>query len=42
MANNPIVTIEMQDGGVITCELYPDIAPQTRVQLHRAGQRRLL
>ena len=29
MANNPIVTIEMQDGGVITCELYPDIAPQS-------------
>ena len=29
MANNPIVTIEMQDGGIITCELYPDIAPQS-------------
>ena len=27
--NNPIVTIEMQDGGIITCELYPDIAPQS-------------
>ena len=26
---NPIVTIEMQDGGRITCELYPDIAPQS-------------
>ena len=26
---NPIVTIEMQDGGTITCELYPDIAPQS-------------
>lgn len=26
---NPIVTIEMQDGGIITCELYPDIAPQS-------------
>ena len=26
---NPIVTIEMQDGGKITCELYPDIAPQS-------------
>ena len=29
MAQNPIVTIEMQDGGIITCELYPDIAPQS-------------
>ena len=29
MANIPIVTIEMQDGGIITCELYPDIAPQS-------------
>ena len=26
---NPIVTIEMEDGGIITCELYPDIAPQS-------------
>ena len=26
---NPIVTIEMENGGVITAELYPDIAPQT-------------
>lgn len=26
---NPTVTIEMQDGGIITCELYPDIAPQS-------------
>ena len=24
---NPIITIEMQDGGVIKAELYPDIAP---------------
>ncbi|MDR1328431.1 MAG: peptidylprolyl isomerase [Oscillospiraceae bacterium] len=32
MANpieNPIVTIEMEDGGVITAELYPDVAPNT-------------
>ena len=27
--SNPIVTIEMQDGGVIKAELYPDIAPQS-------------
>ena len=27
MAQNPIVTIEMEDGGIITAELYPDIAP---------------
>ncbi len=25
----PIVTIEMEDGGVITAELYPEIAPQS-------------
>jgi len=29
MAENPIVTIEMEDGGVIKAELYPDIAPNT-------------
>ena len=27
MAKNPIVTITMNDGGVIKAELYPDIAP---------------
>ena len=27
MAKNPIVTIEMEDGGKITLELYPEIAP---------------
>ncbi|MDY3014383.1 MAG: peptidylprolyl isomerase [Evtepia sp.] len=27
MAQNPIVTIEMEDGGKIVAELYPDIAP---------------
>ena len=26
---NPIVTIEMENGGVITAELYPEIAPVT-------------
>ena len=26
---NPIVTIEMENGGVITAELYPEIAPNT-------------
>ena len=26
---NPIVTIEMADGGIIKAELYPDIAPQS-------------
>ena len=26
---NPIVTIEMEDGGVIKIELYPEIAPNT-------------
>ena len=27
--SNPIVTIEMENGGVITAELYPDVAPQS-------------
>ena len=26
---NPIVTIKMEDGGIITAELYPDVAPIT-------------
>lgn len=26
---NPVVTITMEDGGVITAELYPDKAPNT-------------
>ncbi len=29
MEVNPIVTITMEDGGVIKAELYPDIAPNT-------------
>ena len=27
--SNPVVTIEMADGGIIKAELYPDIAPQS-------------
>ena len=27
--NNPIVTIEMEDGGVMKAELYPETAPNT-------------
>ena len=27
--SNPIVTIEMEDGGVIKAELYPEVAPNT-------------
>lgn len=27
--NNPIITIEMENGGVITAELYPELAPNT-------------
>lgn len=27
--NNPIVTIEMENGGIMKAELYPDIAPNT-------------
>ena len=26
---NPVVTIEMENGGVIKAELYPEIAPKT-------------
>jgi peptidyl-prolyl cis-trans isomerase B (cyclophilin B) len=29
MAQNPIVTIEMENGGVIKAELYPDVAPNS-------------
>ena len=29
MAQNPIVTITMEDGGVMKAELYPEIAPNT-------------
>lgn len=29
MAQNPIVTFQMEDGGTIKAELYPDIAPNT-------------
>ena len=29
MAQNPIVTIEMEDGGIIKAELYPTVAPNT-------------
>lgn len=27
--SNPIVTIEMEEGGIIRAELYPDVAPNT-------------
>jgi peptidyl-prolyl cis-trans isomerase B (cyclophilin B) len=29
MAQNPIVTIEMENGGTIKAELYPDVAPNS-------------
>lgn len=29
MAQNPVVTIEMEDGGKMTAELYPEVAPNT-------------
>ena len=29
MAQNPIVTREMEYGGIIKAELYPDVAPNT-------------
>ena len=36
--SHPIVTIEMESGAVMTGELYPELAPQHRQQLHRAGK----
>ncbi len=29
MAQNPVVTIEMENGGTIKAELYPEVAPNT-------------
>lgn len=29
MNSNPLITIEMEDGGIIKAELYPEIAPNT-------------
>ena len=29
MAQNPVVTFEMDDGSVIKAELYPEVAPNT-------------
>ena len=29
MAQNPVVTFEMEDGGIFKAELYPEIAPNT-------------
>ena len=29
MAKNPIVTIEMENGGKIVAELYPEVAPES-------------
>ena len=29
MAQNPIVTIEMESGDIMKAELYPEIAPNT-------------
>ena len=29
MAQNPVVTIEMENGDIIKAELYPEIAPNT-------------
>ena len=29
MAQNPIVTFEMENGGIMKAELYPEVAPNT-------------
>lgn len=39
---NPIATITMENGAVMTAELYPDKAPQHGGQLHLPGQQGLL
>ena len=39
MAQNPVVTIEMADGGIIKAELYPEVAPQSAYNfISLAGQ----
>ena len=42
MAQNPTFVITMEDGREMKGELYPEIAPPVRGQLHRAGELRLL
>ena len=42
MAQNPIVTIEMENGDVMKAELYPEIAPQYRKQFHLPDSEGLL
>jgi peptidyl-prolyl cis-trans isomerase B (cyclophilin B) len=38
-AQNPVVTIEMEDGAIIKAELYPNVAPNTvRNFIYLAGQ----
>ena len=32
---NPIVTIEMENGGVMKAELYPEIAPNTVIAVQK-------
>ena len=44
MAQNPIVTIEMEDGGKIVAELYPEMAPisvNNFISLVKKRQRKL-
>ena len=40
--NNPIVTIEMENGNKIVAELYPDIRASECAQFHQSGQQRVL
>ena len=40
--SNPIVTIEMEDGGIIRAELYPGDRAEHRAQLCQSGQEGLL
>lgn len=42
MAQNPIVTITMENGDCIKAELYPEVAPNSVQQLHQPRKEGLL
>ena len=42
MAQNPVITIEMENGDIIKAELYPEIAPNTVNNFYQPGKQRLL
>ena len=42
MAQNPVVTFEMEDGDIMKAELYPEIAPNTVNNFISSGSERFL